>query len=169
MAIYKRIRELWKQPKKNLGKIYTDRLIQWRKETATLRIKKPTRLDRARSLGYRAKPGFIIIRQRVLRGGHIRPNIVGGRRSKHSASRKNLNMNYQWIAEIRAQKMYVNCEVLNSYFVAKDGMHYWYEVILVDRANPNIINDKRINWICLQRGRANRGLTAAGKQSKIKI
>jgi len=169
MVIYKHIRELWKKPKETLGDLYRQRLIAWRKEPATLRIKHPTRLDRARSLGYRAKQGFIIVRQRVLKGGHIRPNMVGGRRSKHSATIKNLNMSYQWIAEMRAQKNFVNCEVLNSYFVAKDGKHYWYEIILVDRAHPNIVNDKRINWISLKRGRVYRGLTSAAKKSEIKL
>lgn len=168
MAIYKHIRELWKQPKKNLGEIYRQRLIEWRKQQATIRVRRPTRLDRARSLGYRAKQGIIVVRQRVGRGGHTRPTIRRGRRSKHSSQRKNLSMSYQLIAEIKAQKSYVNCEVLNSYFVGKDGKHYWYEVILVDRAHPNIIKDKKLNWISLKKGRVYRGLTSAGRKSKIK-
>ena len=168
MAIYKYIRELWKQPKKNLGEIYKKRLVEWRKQQATIRVAKPTRLDRARSLGYRAKQGFLIVRQRVVRGGHKRPTIRRGRRSKHYSQRKNLSMSYQRIAEIRAQKHFVNCEVLNSYFVGKGGRHYWFEVILVDRAHPNIIKDKKINWISLEKGRVYRGLTSAGKKSKIK-
>ncbi len=169
MAIYKHIRELWKKPKENLGDIYKQRLIAWRREPATIRIKRPTRLDRARSLGYRAKQGFVIVRQRVNKGGHKRPTIRKGRRSKHSSQRKNLSLNYQAIAEQRAQKHFVNCEVLNSYLVGKDGRHYWHEVILVDRAHPNIIKDDKINWICLKKGRVYRGLTAAGRKSKIKL
>ena len=77
-------------------------------------------------------------------------------------------MSYQLISEIRAQKHFVNCEVLNSYFVGKDGKHHWYEVILVDRAHPNIIKDKKLNWISLKKGRVYRGLTAAGRKGKIK-
>ena len=34
--------------------------------------------------------------------------------------------------------------------------------------NTNIINDKKINWISLKKGRVYRGLTAAGRKSKIK-
>lgn len=164
MGVYKYIRELWKKPKQNLGEISKIRMIQWRKEPATLRIRRPTRLDRARSLGYRAKQGFVLVRQRVMRGGRKRPTIRKGRRSKHSSIRKDLDMGYQWVAEARAQKKFVNCEVLNSYYVGKDGKHYWYEIILVDRAHPNIISDKRINWISLQKGRVHRGLTSSARK-----
>ncbi len=42
------------------------RLAEWRKEPAVLRIDRPTRIDRARSLGYKAKQGFLIVRQTLL-------------------------------------------------------------------------------------------------------
>lgn len=165
MGTYKYVRELWKQPKKNLGEIWQSRLIKWRKSPVTVRVDRPTRIDRARSLGYKAKQGFIIVRQRVNRGGHTRPTIRSGRKPKKFGQRKNLDMNYQRICEVRAQKKFPNCTVLNSYYVGEDGKHYWYEVILVDRSHPNIIADKNINWICFKKGRANRGLTSAGKRS----
>jgi len=168
MALYKYIRKAWRKPKQNLGEIYKSRLIQWRRESATIRIRRPTRLARARSLGYRAKQGIILVRQRVSRGGRKRPTIRKGRRPKHYSQRKDLNMSYQWVAEIRAQKKFVNCEVLNSYFVGKDGKHYWYEIILVDRAHPNIIKDKELNWLCFKKGRTLRGLTSAARKSQIK-
>jgi len=39
---------------------------------------------------------------------------------------------------------------------------------MVDKAHPNIIADKNINWIMQKqhRGRVYRGLTAAGKRSR---
>jgi large subunit ribosomal protein L15e len=166
MGMYKYLTKLWKKPKENLGTIWKERLIEWRKEPVTLRVHHPTRLDRARSLGYKAKPGFIVVRQRVISGGRQRPDIKGARRPKHNRQRKNLNMSYQWIAEQRAQKKFQNCEVLNSYWVAKDGKHYWFEVILVDTTNPSILADKDINWICTEKGRVYRGLTSAAKKSR---
>jgi large subunit ribosomal protein L15e len=166
MSMYKQIRNLWKQPKKNMPELWRQRLIDWRKEDATVRIERPTRLDRARSLGYKAKPGFIIVRQRVIRGGHKRPMIKHGRRPKRFHQTKNLDLSYQTIAEGRANKKYVNCEVLNSYYVAEDGRHAWYEVILVDRAHPVIKSDKNINWICNKKGRVTRGLTSSAKKSR---
>lgn len=70
------------------------------------------------------------------------------------------------IAEERAAKRYPNMEVLNSYFVGKDGMHHYYEVILVDRSHPAVQNDGNINWICDERGRVFRGKTSAGKKGR---
>ena len=168
MGYLKYVRKLWEQPKKNLGDIWTERLIQWRKEQVTVRIDHPTRPDRARSLGFRAKPGIIVVRQRVDRGGHVRPHEQGGRRPKHSSRRLDLSISYQIIAEQRVAKHYPNCEVLNSYWVGKDGIHYWYEVILVDKSHPAILADPQLRWIAISHhgGRVFRGLTAAGKRSR---
>lgn len=166
MSMYKYIRNLWKKPKENLGELWQKRLIQWRKEPTTLRLKRPTRLDRARSLGYKAKQGFVIVRQRVSRGGRQRPKIRAGRRSKHFGRRKIVKKSYQWIAEGRASKKHPNCEVLNSYYVGEDGLYYWYEVILVDGAHPQIRADKTIARIATKKGRAERGLTSAARKSR---
>jgi large subunit ribosomal protein L15e len=57
-------------------------------------------------------------------------------------------------------------EVLNSYYVAEDGMYKWFEVIMVDPHRPEIAKDKKINWILSQRKRVFRGLTAAGKKAR---
>ena len=124
MGMYKYIKTLWEKPKKNIKEIQKKRLIEWRKELSTVRISNPTRLDRARSLGYKAKQGYILVRQRVLRGGRMRPQFKAGRRPKHSRRKKILNKNYAQIAEERANKSYSNCEVLNSYYVGKDGKYY---------------------------------------------
>jgi len=168
MSMYKYIRKLWKNPKKNLKEIWSKRLIEWRKEPVTIRIERPTRIDAARSLGYKAKQGYLIVRQRLNRGGKKRPDIKKGRTPKHSRQRKVLSKNYQQIAEERANKKYKNCEVLNSYYAGKDGKHFWYEVILVDKMHPSIIADKRISWISEKKhtGRAFRGLTSAGRRSR---
>jgi large subunit ribosomal protein L15e len=168
MSFYKYIRNVWKSPKKNLKELWSKRLIEWRKEPVTIRIEKPTRIDAARSLGYKAKQGYVVVRQRLLRGGRKRPDIKKGRRSKHSTQRKVLSKTYQQIAEERANKKFKNCEVLNSYYVAKDGRFVWYEVILVDREHPSIKADNRISWINQRKhtGRAFRGLTSSGKISR---
>ena len=166
MGMYKYIRNLWKQPKENLGELWRNRLIEWKKENTTVRIEHPTRIDRARSLGYKAKQGYILVRQRVTRQKRQRPKFEGGRRSKHMRRKKVLGMNYGWIAEQRAQRKFVNCTVLNSYYVGEDGGNFWYEVILVDRAHPAIKADSHINWICDKRSRAARGLTSAAGKSR---
>ena len=165
MGIYKYIREAWKKPKEN--EFYSERLMEWRRDPVTIRINRPTRLDRARSLGYKAKPGFIIVRQRLSRGKRQHPNkMYHGRRPKANSRVKNLDKSYRQISEERASRKYLNCEVLNSYPVAEDGKYFWFEVILVDRTNPHILADPSINWISNKKGRASRGLTSAGKKSR---
>ncbi len=168
MLMYKYIKKIWKRPKENLGHIWRERLIEWKKQLTTVRIDRPTRLDRARSLGYKAKQGYILVRQRMMRHKRQRPKFSGGRRSKHMRRKKILKMNYGWIAEQRAQKKFVNCSVLNSYYVGENGQYIWYEIILVDRAHPVIKADAHINWICDKRGRAARGLTSAARKSREK-
>jgi large subunit ribosomal protein L15e len=165
MGVYKYIREAWKKPKES--EFYKQRLIEWRKDPVTLRIKKPTRLDRARSLGYKAKQGVIVVRQRVSRSKRMHARrAFGGRRPKASSQAKELSKSYGQIAEERAARKYKNCEALNSYLVGEDGLNYWFEVILVDRANPHIVADKDLNWVCSKRGRAYRGMTSKGKKSR---
>ena len=131
-----------------------------------MRLEHPTRLDRARSLGYKAKQGIFVVRQRVAAGGHKRPDFAGGRHSKNFRRTMILAKNYRLIAEERANKQFPNCEVLNSYPVANDSKHYWYEVILVDRAHPSVRADNRTAWITnpTHRGRVYRGKTSAGRK-----
>lgn len=166
MGMYQQIRELWKRPKDSV--LWKERIIKWRKEGSTVRVERPTRLDRARSLGYRAKQGILVIRQRVIRGGRQRPQIRKGRRSKRYGRKKIVGKSYQTVAEERSAKKYPNCEVLNSYYVGEDGRFFWYEVILVDKAHPQILSDKNLNWISKpkHKGRVFRGLTSSGKRSR---
>ena len=72
MGMYQAIRQLWKKPKEGLGELYKQRLIAWRKELVITSIHRPTRLDRARSLGYKANRGITMVRVRVARGGRKR-------------------------------------------------------------------------------------------------
>ena len=164
-GFYHFIKEAWKKPD---TKVLRERMTEWRKDNVIKRIEKPLRLDRARALGYKAKKGFVVVRARILRGGHRRHRPNKKRRSKRLHGRKNLTMNYKWIAEQRVARKYPNLEVLNSYLVGKDGVHYFFEVILVDPNRQEIKNDKTISWITNpeNRNRVMRGLTSAGKKSR---
>ncbi|MEW5760909.1 MAG: 50S ribosomal protein L15e, partial [Candidatus Thermoplasmatota archaeon] len=128
---------------------------------------KPTKLYRARELGYKAKQGYIIVRARVRRGG-LRKRAIRRGRKPHSKGIEKITMkkSIRRIAEERVAKKYPNMEVLNSYKVGEDGKHKYYEVILVDPDHPSIKKDKKINWICDKKGRAYRGLTSAGKKGR---
>ena len=167
MGYKKYLTELWNDHDKSRGLI-RNRLIEWRKGNSVVRVDNPTRIDKAHRLGYRAKQGYVVARVKLLRGGHESPRFNSGRKSKNTRRKLVLGMNYRWIAEQRANKHYPNCEVLNSYFLAKDGRYYFFEVILVDYSRPEIINDPVINWICKKTNqhRVHRGLTSAGKKAR---
>ena len=164
-GMYHYVKQAWKKPDK---KTLRERMIDWRKSNVFTKVEKPLRIDKARSLGYKAKKGFVIIRIRVKRGGHKRPRPNKGRRSKRLHIRKNLKMNYKWICEQRVERKFKNLVVLNSYLIGKDGQHYFYEVICVDPQRPEIINDPTINWICKPENqkRTMHGLTSAAKKSR---
>ncbi len=168
MALYKYLKQIWKKPKENLGEVWKQRLIQWRKEPVIVKLDRPIRLDRAKSLGYQAKKGFNVFRVKVGRGGRQRPQQKKKRTSKNSRRVKIVEKNYQAVAEQRCQTKFKNLEVLNSYPVAEDGQNYWFEVITVNPSEPSIKGDLKLSWICEKqhRKRATRGLTSAGKKSR---
>ena len=168
--LYGYVRQAWKVPEKSFLKEVTwARKIEWRASFAYVRLEHPTRIDRARELGFRAKPGYVVVRARVRRGGRRRPRPMGGRHPKRRGLKKiTMAKSIQRIAEERTAKRYPNLEVLNSYWIGEDGMHKYYEVILVDPNHPAIKNDRKINWICepQHRGRVFRGLTSAGRKGR---
>lgn len=146
-----------------------ERLLLWRRDNSVTRLEHPTRLDRARAIGWRAKGGYLIVRVRVRRGGQNKRAIIAGRRPKRKGiARLTLAKGIQRIAEERAQKHYPNLEVLNSYWVGEDGKEKFFEVVLVDPVHPEIVADPKISWITspTQKGRVYRGLTSAGKEGR---
>jgi large subunit ribosomal protein L15e len=157
---YKYIAKAWKKPNESFVKeLMWQRAITWRKQHSIVRIERPTRLDRARNLGYKAKQGIVLARVRVRRSGFRKTRPTGGRRQKRLGVNKiKLSKNMRLIAEERAARKFPNLEVLNSYWVWEDGRFKWYEVIMVD---PVLLPD---HPIANQTGRAFRGLTSAGKE-----
>jgi len=169
-SMYKYIAEAWKNPDKSyLKELNKERRFNWRREENFCRVERPTRLDRARSLGYKAKQGYVIVRGRVRKGTFNKRTIKGGRRAKRKGITKiTVGKSIQRIAEERTQKRYPNLEVLNSYWVGMDGQYEWYEVILVDPHHAVIKADPKINWICEpgHSGRVYRGKTSAGQRGR---
>ena len=146
---YKYIAEEWADREKSfVEELNRQRLVQWRKQPVTLRIEHPTRLDKARKLGYKAKQGFVVARTRVRRGGFRKLRPRSGRRPKRMGVNKfKPGKSISLIAEERTAKKFPNMEVLNSYWVGEDGRHKWFEIILVDPKSPTIKTDKDVNWI----------------------
>lgn len=168
--MYKYVSNFWKNRESPEFKaLQRERYILWRREGTFTKVKRPTRIDRARILGYKAKQGYVIVRIKLRRTRLRRSRPSQGRSTKGQSVRKiQPGKSYRWIAEERVARKYPNLEVLNSYPVGQDGRFKWYETILVDPHHPNIKNDHRINWICnpANKSRVFRGLTSAGKKSR---
>jgi len=157
---YKYISKAWRDPDGSYVEgLMRERVILWRREPTVVRIDKPTRIDRARRLGYKDKPGYIVVRVRVRRGGLRKPRPRSGRRQKRMGVTKfKPAKSLRLIAEERAARKFPNLEVLNSYWVWEDGRYKWFEVIMVDRALLPELN------LGKGRGRVFRGLTSAGRK-----
>ena len=74
MGAYKYLEELYKKKQSDLLRfLLRIRCWQFRQLNAIHRASRPTRVDKARRLGYKAKQGYVIYRVRLRRGGRKRP------------------------------------------------------------------------------------------------
>lgn len=70
------------------------------------------------------------------------------------------------MAEERSARKFINCEVVNSYYVGESGKYKFFEVIMADRAHPSIASDPSYMEMARQRGRAFRGMTSSGRKHR---
>ena len=170
MGAYKYLQELWRKKQSDVVRfIMRVRCWEYRQLASVHKVTRPTRLDKARALGFKQKQGYVIYRCKIKRGGRKRqvhkgavfgkPVNQGIRKQKKARSLRNL-------AEERVGRRCTNLRVLNSYWVGQDASQKFYEVILVDPAHTAIKKDPRINWIVSEKHnrREIRGLTSAGKK-----
>ncbi|MFH1221710.1 MAG: 50S ribosomal protein L15e [Candidatus Micrarchaeota archaeon] len=159
MGAYKYIAETLQKEYAERSPVYRSRITVWRKSPPVERVERPTNITRARTLGYKAKIGYVVVRSRVKRGSRKRPKPMGGRKAKSNYRFTPPGLSYQRIAEQRVNHNYPNLEVLNSYWAGDDGNNTYYEVILADPTKLELSSLKR-------RGRAFRGLTSAGQKGR---
>ncbi len=172
MGAYKYLQELWKKKQSEVIR-FVSRIRNWeyRQMPAIHRASKPSRVEKARRLGYRAKQGFVIYRIRIRRGGRKRPVKKGrvyGKPSSVGVTGLKNEKNLKSVAEERVGRRLQSLRVLNSYWAGQDAVFKYFEVIMVDPAHNAIRNDPRINWICnaVHKRREARGLTSSGKQHR---
>lgn len=172
MGAYKYLAELWKRKQSDVLRfLLRVRAWEYRQLPVVYRATQPTRLDKARRLGYKAKQGFVIVRVAVRRGGRKRPNskgIVYGKPKHHGINQLKFARNLRSVAEERAGARFTNLRVLNSYWINQDATHKYFEIIMVDQSHKAIRLDPRINWIVnpTHKRREKRGLTSAGRQGR---
>lgn len=142
MTMYSQISKSWQGIFHDKSGDIRARAVELRKEPAMLRMERPTRLDRARAVGYRAKEGVVVVRARVSRGGMRKKRPTSGRRPKHMGVLKiKSDVSSQSVAERRVSERYPNMKLLGSYPVWKDGRYAWFECVLVDPFHPAVIKD----------------------------
>ena len=110
-----------------------DVLKEVRDQPIVNRIERPTKLTRARAVGYHAKQGYIVVRVRVGKGDFRRERQNHARRPSKSGIYYKLAVSKEGIARNRALRVFRNLEVVGSYFLVEDGKNKWFEVILVDK------------------------------------
>lgn len=173
MAYQKYVKELYhsigkkiKEPEyAPLRAIMQERKTAWRKGGPIVRVEHPTRIDRAREYGYKAKQGFVVARARMRKGSFHRVRPKRGRRPKRMGVNKiTSEKSNQRIAEERVQKKFPNLQILGSYWVMEDGQNKWFEVVMVDPSHPVIQNDPNLKWTAQpnKNKRALMGLTPEG-------
>merc|ERR1711990_186634 len=78
MGAYKYVNELWRKKQSDvMGFLLRVRTWQFRQLTRVHRATQPSRIEKARRLGYRAKQGFVVYRVRVRRGSRKKPVAKG--------------------------------------------------------------------------------------------
>ncbi|XP_016956146.1 60S ribosomal protein L15-like [Drosophila biarmipes] len=168
MGAYRYMEELYRKKQSDVMR-YLLRIRAWQYHLVAKlhRAPRPTRPDKARRLGYRAKQGFVIYRVRVRRGGRKRPVPKGctyGKPKSHGVNQLKPYRGLQSIAEERVGRRLGGLRVLNSYWIAKDAAFKYFEVILIDAHHGAIRRDPKINWT--SKHRELRGLTSGGKSSR---
>lgn len=160
MGAYKYIQENLEKEYKERNPLYKQRILAWKKDRTITTITYPTNLTRARTLGYKAKNGFVLVRTRIGKGRRKRRQPMGGRKARHNYMFVQPQLSHQAIAEQRCARIYKNLEVLNSYWVGEDGNYKFFEIIMVD---PVLIKDVPA---IKRTGRVFRGLTSQGKKAR---
>ncbi|CAL8469456.1 g8997 [Coccomyxa elongata] len=170
MGAYKYLEELWKRKQSDVLRfLLRVRCWEYRQLPGIVRLTGPSRPDKARRMGYKAKQGYVVYRVRVRRGGRKKPvhkGIVYGKPVNQGITQLKPTRNLRSVAEERAGRKLGGLRVLNSYWVNQDSTYKYFEVILVDIAHKAIRDDARINWIVepVHKHRELRGLTSAGKK-----
>lgn len=144
-ALYRYLTEAWQGIWKEQRKLLMPRLVEWRRAPAIVRVEKPTRIDKARKVGYKDKPGVVVLRVRLGRKAMRRSRPRAGRRQKALGTKKRkVGLNYVEVAINRAKKRYPNLVTLGGYKLFEDGRYIFIELICVDPSAPQIRSDKEL-------------------------
>jgi large subunit ribosomal protein L15e len=125
---------------------------EYRQLNVIHRASRPSRPDKARRLGYKAKQGYVVYRVRVRRGNRKKHVPKGGylwfdlrlllislvagatygKPVRQGVNHLKFQRGLRSVAEERVGRRCGNLRVLNSYWINQDGVYKYYEVILID-------------------------------------
>ncbi|MFP3950208.1 MAG: 50S ribosomal protein L15e [Candidatus Micrarchaeia archaeon] len=158
MGAYKYMKKTYQEELRERSKLLKNKVFRWRRGPVVQGVERPSNLVRARTLGYKAKEGYVVARVRVGKGRRRRPTSGKGRKPAHAYLYVQPGSSLRTQAEQKANRKYSNLEVLNSYLAGEDGNYKFFEVLLVDtRKNREVKLDKR---------RAYRGMSSSGKKTR---
>ena len=170
MGAYKYLQELWRKKQSDVVRfIMRVRCWEYRQLATVHRVTRPSRLDKARAMGFKQKQGYVIYRVKVKRGGRkrqVRKGTVFGKPVNQGIRKLKKARSHRNVAEEKVGRRCKNLRVLNSYWVGQDAVQKFFEVICVDPDHNAIKRDPRINWIVSEKHnrRELRGLTSSGKK-----
>merc|ERR1712167_70512 len=170
MGAYKYLQELWRKKQSDVLRfVLRVRSREYRQLPVIHKVNRPSRLDKARALGFKAKQGYVIYRVRMRRGGRkraVHKGVVCGKPVHQGIRKLKKARSHRSVAEEKVGRKCSNLRVLNSYWVGQDAAYKFFEVVCVDPAHKAIKKDPKINWICSEKHnkRELRGLTSAGKK-----
>jgi len=172
MGVYKYQQELWRKKQSDVMRfLLRVRCWQYRQLASVHRASRPTRPDKARRLGYKAKQGWVIYRVRIRRGGRKKPvpkgQVYGKPKSVGINQLKN-QRSLQAVAEERVGRKCKALRILSSYWVGQDSTYKFFEVICADPNHKAIRHDPDSQWIVnpVHKHREMRGLTSANRKSR---
>ena len=106
MGAYKFMSELYRKKQSDVMRfLLRVRAWEYRQLPSIHRASRPSRPDKARRLGYKAKQGYVIYRVRVRRGGRKRPvskGIVYGKPKHQGITEIKFKRSLKSVAEERA-------------------------------------------------------------------
>jgi len=164
MGAYKYIQKSIRTSRKERSEGYRKTMSEKRRAGSVVKSERPYNLPSARKFGYKATKGFVVAQVKMKKGRRKRPKPSGGRSARHNYRFTPPSTSHQAIAERKASRKFINCEVLGSYLFGEDGQYKYFEIILADR-------DKKTSksTTTSRKGRAFRGLTSAGKKGRYRM
>ncbi len=130
MGAFKYIAKSFESSLKERSTEFKQRLQKWRKANTIARAEGPSNPVRARTLGYKAKKGYVIVRVKIKRGKRARRKADQGRKPGRTVKYRAPGRSLGFYAENKASLRYPNLCVVNSYPVGTDGVFAYFEVIL---------------------------------------